>query len=277
MGAGATSVSIYDKKVLAYYSSIPFGGNSISTDIKNECSISDKLAESIKCAFGGCMPDKLQNLGEKIIQIETDDMSSYKQIPVSYLSEIITARVKEIIDAMLYEIQESQLAERLRKGIVITGGGAELLNITNYIKEISGYNVRIAYPRNGFVATGCEDILRTDAVSTVGLVMMSRDENLNCCINNDMSVEEPAKGPEVIREEPAKEKTVKEEPEAAPETPQQPEVKEPELPVVQEPAKPEPEKIEKKPEEPKAKKPGLFKKFIWKVNKIYEDANNETV
>ena len=188
LGAGATSVSIYDKKVLAYYSSIPFGGNSISTDIKNECSISDKLAESIKCAFGGCMPDKLQNLGEKIIQIETDDMSSYKQIPVSYLSEIITARVKEIIDAMLYEIQESQLAERLRKGIVITGGGAELLNITNYIKEISGYNVRIAYPRNGFVATGCEDILRTDAVSTVGLVMMSRDENLNCCINNDMSV-----------------------------------------------------------------------------------------
>lgn len=277
LGAGATSVSIYDKKVLAYYSSIPFGGNSISTDIKNECSISDKLAESIKCAFGGCMPDKLQNLGEKIIQIETDDMSSYKQIPVSYLSEIITARVKEIIDAMLYEIQESQLAERLRKGIVITGGGAELLNITNYIKEISGYNVRIAYPRNGFVATGCEDILRTDAVSTVGLVMMSRDENLNCCINNDMSVEEPAKGPEVIREEPAKEKTVKEEPEAAPETPQQPEVKEPEVPVVQEPAKPEPEKIEKKPEEPKAKKPGLFKKFIWKVNKIYEDANNETV
>ena len=66
LGAGATSVSIYDKKVLAYYSSIPFGGNSISTDIKNECSISDKLAESIKCAFGGCMPDKLQNLGSPI-------------------------------------------------------------------------------------------------------------------------------------------------------------------------------------------------------------------
>ena len=107
--------------------------------------------------------------------------------------------------------------------------------------------------------------------------MMSRDENLNCCINNDMSVEEPAKGPEVIREEPAKEVTVKEEPEAAPETPQQPEVKEPEPPVVQEPAKPEPEKIEKKPEEPKSNKQGLFKKFIWKVNKIYEDANNETV
>lgn len=184
MGAGTTSISIFEKKVLVDYASIPFGGNTITGDIHTECGISERLADNIKKAYGGCMPDKLQTLGDKIIQIETDDMSAYRQVPVSYLSEIITARAKEIIDAMLYEIQQSGLANDLRKGLVITGGGAEMLNIANYIKELSGYNVRVAYPRHGFVATGCEDILETDASTLVGMLLMARDEGLNGCLYN---------------------------------------------------------------------------------------------
>ena len=69
-------------------------------------------------------------------------MESYKQVPVKYLSEIITARVKEITEALLYEIQASGLSEKLRRGIVITGGCANLTNISMYINDLSGYNVR---------------------------------------------------------------------------------------------------------------------------------------
>lgn len=140
------------------------------------------------------MPDRLLTLGEKTIQIETNDMSAYKQILVKYLSEIITTRMKEIIDAMLYEIQTSGLSMDLRKGIVITGGGAEMLNISNYIKDLSGYNVRIGYPRHGFMATGCEDILKTDAATIAGLLLLSRDENINCCLY-DEDAEHPAGAP----------------------------------------------------------------------------------
>ena len=121
-------------------------------------------------------------------------MSAYKQILVKYLSEIITTRMKEIIDAMLYEIQASGLSMDLRKGIVITGGGAEMLNISNYIKDLSGYNVRIGYPRHGFMATGCEDILKTDAATIAGLLLLSRDENINCCLY-DEDAEHPAETP----------------------------------------------------------------------------------
>ena len=82
----------------------------------------------------------------------------------------------------------------LRKGIVITGGGAEMLNISNYIKDLSGYNVRIGYPRHGFMATGCEDILKTDAATIAGLLLLSRDENINCCLY-DEDAEHPAETP----------------------------------------------------------------------------------
>lgn len=181
LGAGSTSVSIFVKKVLSWYGAIPFGGNTVTGDIRNVCGISESMAENIKLGFGGCIPEKLLTLSDKIIQIETDDMSAYTQIPVNYLSDVISARMKEIIDAMLYFIQESKLANDLRKGIVITGGGAEMLNIANYIKELSGYNVRVAYPRHGFVAPNISGIISTKASTVTGMILMARDEGLNCC------------------------------------------------------------------------------------------------
>lgn len=185
LGAGSTSVSVYKNNSLVHYASIPFGGSVVSSDIRSECSISDSLAENIKCAYGGCMPDKLQNLGDKIVQIETDDISTYKQIPLRYISEIITARENEIVDAMLYEILESGLAESLRKGIVITGGGAEMLNLANFIQDISGYKVRVASPRNYFLATGCERILKPAAAAIAGMVLMAKNARMSCCTLQD--------------------------------------------------------------------------------------------
>lgn len=202
-GAGATSISIFKKDVLVGYYAIPFGGDSVTGDVRTECRISEKLAENIKKAYGGCMPEKLQNLGEKIIQIENDDLSAYSQIPVMTLSEIITARVKEIIDAMLYAIQENDFIYDLRNGIVVTGGGAEMLNLSNLIREMSGYNVRIGYPKPRFGITGCENILKSDASTIAGLTLMALDENLSCCTYNDYWEPSDTEEIKVTAEEPA--------------------------------------------------------------------------
>ncbi|MBQ7467827.1 MAG: cell division protein FtsA [Bacteroidales bacterium] len=183
IGAGATSVTIYQGSILRYYASIPFGGKSITMDIKSECFIAEKLAENIKLAFGACIPEKLQTLGEKIIQIEGDELEGFKQIPMKYLSEIITARVKEITDAMLYEIQRSGLADKLRGGLVITGGCANLTNIAMYIKDLSGYNVRIGFPRRKFSASGYPTIFDPDASTSIGMILSAKDDGLLSCID----------------------------------------------------------------------------------------------
>lgn len=146
-GAGVTSVSIYCGNIMRHYAAIPFGGKSITDDINNECGIfSERLAENIKIAYGACMPDKLQTLSEKILKITTNPTLQSKDLPVKYLSEVITCRVQEITEAILYEIQMSGYADQLRSGIVLTGGGAGLLNCGNFIHEFSGYTVRTGYP-----------------------------------------------------------------------------------------------------------------------------------
>jgi len=182
-GAGATSVSVYEGGIMRYYGVIPFGGKSITMDVKNECAISIPLAENIKKGFGVCKPDRLQNLNDKVLQINGYDMENDKQIPVKFLSEIVTARAQEIIEAVLYKIQESGFADRLRSGIVITGGCAEMGCFCTLMEEMSGLKTRIGYPLNTFSTTAdsCEKIRETSASSSVGMILHAKEEKgLNC-------------------------------------------------------------------------------------------------
>ena len=194
-GAGCTSVSIYHGNIMRHYASIPFGGKSITNDIKSECLISERLAENIKLAFGACMPEKLQNLSEKVIHIKSNTIDPDKQLPVKYLSEIITARVEEIMMAILYEIHNSGFADMLRSGIVITGGCAQMANLNSFVSEISGYSVKTGYPRKLFTGQNCEGINETGATPSLGLIYAAVNEQINCC-HADVEVEE-----EVVEEE----------------------------------------------------------------------------
>jgi len=183
LGAGVSSVTIFKGKIMRYYAAIPFGGNSVTSDIQSECNISFELAENIKKAFGACMPNKLSSHGEKIIQINDENDVPTTQVGVKYLSEIITCRMSEIIDALLYQIQLSGFSEvdSLRSGVVITGGGADLVNCANYIKEKSGYSVKIGTPRPFFSCEGCEGAKSASAATSMGMINSARnDRSLNC-------------------------------------------------------------------------------------------------
>ena len=127
------------------------------------------------------MPDKLQSLSEKVIQIRSNSSEGDKSLSVKYLSEIITARVEEIMMAILYEIEISGFADKLRSGIVITGGVAQCANICNFINDISGYKVRTGYPKHLFSHQGCEGLSNPTAATSMGLLLAAKNSaNVNC-------------------------------------------------------------------------------------------------
>ena len=207
-GGGSTSVSIYHGSIMRHYASIPFGGKNITQDIKTECQISEQLAENIKLAFGACMPEKLLNLSDKIIHIRSNSAEPDKQLPVKYLSEIITARVEEIIMAVLYEIEKSGFADMLRSGIVVTGGCAKTANLGSFIYDLSGYKVRTGYPQKVFSYQGCDGITETSAATSIGLILTATaDQTVNCTVSDNVKgntiVESVAVDP--VEEEPAPE------------------------------------------------------------------------
>ena len=185
IGAGVSSVTIFKGKIMRYYAAIPFGGNSITRDIKTECNFSFELAENIKRAYGACMPSKLSAMGEKSIQIVDENDEPTAQVTVKYISEIISARMKEIIEALLYHIQASGYASEdlLRAGVVVTGGGAEIVNCANYIKDLSGYSVKIGYPRRFFSCEGCPEAGEASAATSMGMIMAAKGDKMLNCVN----------------------------------------------------------------------------------------------
>ncbi len=181
MGAGATSISVWKGGIMRWYDSIPFGGNLVTKDIQEVCNVSESLAENLKKAYGACLPDRLQNLSDKIIKIMEGNTVS-KTLQVKYLSKIITARMIEIVDAALYMIQESGYADKLNSGIVLTGGVSNCCNLKTLVRERSGLNVRIGIPGPMFTCEGiCDGISDQEACASVGMMLMARDINYANC------------------------------------------------------------------------------------------------
>ena len=217
IGAGVSSVTIFKDKIMRFYAAIPFGGNSVTNDIKSECNFSFELAENIKKAYGACLPNKLSSLGEKSIQIVDEDGNATAQVSVKYISEIITARMKEIIEALLFRIQESGYASEdiLRAGVVVTGGGAELVNCANYIKELSGYSVKIGRPRRFFSCEGCPEASEASAATSLGMILSAKgDRYLNCVNEVTARVVKPVVAEETAITAPKSQDTIIKEPEA---------------------------------------------------------------
>ena len=90
--------------------------------------------------------------------------------------------------AILYEIEQSGYADKLRSGIVITGGSAKTANLGNLIYDISGHKVRTGYPRKIFSCLDCDGISEPSSAASVGLILNAlADQTVNCAIETPVS------------------------------------------------------------------------------------------
>lgn len=186
IGAGVSSVTIFKDNLMRYYATIPFGGDSVTRDIESICGITHDLAENIKKAYGACMPEKLSTLGDKTLEIINEEGKAKKRISIKTLSEIVNARMEEIVNALLYKIQESGFSSEdyLKRGLVITGGGAELLNCINLFKDLSGYSVKLGLPNRYVRCDDFPEASSASAATAIGMILaMKGDRSINCIEN----------------------------------------------------------------------------------------------
>ncbi|MDP2335025.1 MAG: cell division protein FtsA [Bacteroidota bacterium] len=143
IGGGTTKISIFSEGVLCFTSMVPFGGNVITRDIKEGCSITAKEAESLKRQFGQAIADFAPE--HKVVTIQRNGWEP-KQISFKSLAHIIQARMEEIIVHFFYQVRKSGYADKLGAGIVITGGTSLLINLPQLINFHTGFDVRIGKP-----------------------------------------------------------------------------------------------------------------------------------
>jgi cell division protein FtsA len=173
IGGGTTDVAIFYDDVIRHTAVIPFGGNIITDDIKEGCSVLKNQAELLKVKFGSAMA--MENKENEIVCIPGIRGRQHKEISVKNLAMVIQARVEEIFEQVLYEIKSSGLERKLAAGIVITGGGAQLKHITHLAELVTGLDARIGYPHE-HIAKGVDDVKSPMYATGIGLVMMGMDE-----------------------------------------------------------------------------------------------------
>ena len=171
IGGGTTDLAIFKDGIIRHTAVIPFGGNVITDDIKEGCSIIEKQAELLKIKFGSAWPG--ENKETEIVSIPGLRGREPKEITLKNLSKIIHARVQEIIEYVFLEIKNyghETAKGKLIAGIVLTGGGAQLKHLRQLVEYITGMDVRIGYP-NEHLAGDSEDTLSSPAFATaVGLL-----------------------------------------------------------------------------------------------------------
>ncbi len=212
IGAGVSSVTIFKDNLMRYYAAIPFGGDCVTRDIESICGFSFKMAEEIKKAYGACLPDKLSTLGEKELHIMDDDGRLLRKLSIKVLSEIVNARMEEIINALLYKIQESGLSSEdyLKKGIVVTGGGAEMLNCVNLFKELSGYSVKLGLPKKYVSCDGCPEASEASASTAIGMILAVKgDKSINCINDVTFRPSQRNSGSQSIQDNPKNQEVTK--------------------------------------------------------------------
>lgn len=172
IGGGTTDLAIFKDGIIRHTCVIPFGGNVITEDIKEGCSIIERHAEQLKVRFGSAWPG--ENKDNEIVSIPGLRGREPREITLKNLSKIIHARVREIIEQVYMEIRNygyDQPKKKLIAGIVLTGGGSQLMHLKQLVEYITGMDTRIGYPNEHLAGNSDDEIASPLYATAVGLLM----------------------------------------------------------------------------------------------------------
>ena len=198
IGGGTTDLAVFKDGIIRHTAVIPFGGNVITEDIKEGCSIIEKQAELLKIKFGSAWPG--ENKDNEIVSIPGLRGRDPKEITLKNLSKIIHARVVEIIEQVYVEIKNYGHEEQKKKliaGIVLTGGGSQLNHLKQLVEYITGMDTRVGYPNEHLAGDSESDITSPLYATAVGLVLDGLERQNKQTIIESPTTEEEEEPPTV--------------------------------------------------------------------------------
>ncbi|MEC7068831.1 MAG: cell division protein FtsA, partial [Bacteroidota bacterium] len=177
IGGGTTDLAIFKDGIIRHTAVIPYGGNVITEDIKECCSIIEKQAELLKVKFGSAWPG--ENRDSEIVSIPGLRGREPKEISLKTLSKIINARVVEIMEQVYLEIKNYGHDDQKKKligGVVLTGGGSQLKHLKQLVEYITGMDTRIGYPSEHLAGDTQKSETSPILATAVGLLMNALEQ-----------------------------------------------------------------------------------------------------
>jgi cell division protein FtsA len=175
-GADVTSVAIYRKQLLRFFSVIPLGSSNITRDLMS-LNIEEDEAEELKIQYGNALFEELKD-GEEDKMIVLRDEEN--KVPISKINDIVQARTEEIILNVYEQIKSSGYDAVLGAGVIFTGGGSNLRNLKEAFLKLSKQHYKIRIAHNVYNQTIMGVVIPDDGSQNALLGMLLKGKQ-NCC------------------------------------------------------------------------------------------------
>ena len=177
LGAEVTNVSLHAGGMLVGLRSIQLGAKDITDDIACAFAVARREAERMKCFYGSAMTSPRDNHE----MIDARPIGEEGGEPVRLTRAQLMTVIRQRVEALTVEIDAALkslgFAGPVGRQVVLTGGGAELKNIADYMQGVLGRSVRVGRPK---LLTGLPEAHSGPAFSTlVGLAMLAGGQDGN--------------------------------------------------------------------------------------------------
>lgn len=168
MGAGTTSMAVYEEGHLIHIGVIPIGANHITNDLAIGLRTSIEVAEKVKLKYGVALEKSLGDTAKLKIDLAKIDAAEEGVFPIPYIASIIEARLKEIFELIIQELKKIDRDGLLPAGVVLVGGGANLKAIADLAKQELKLPIKIGSPQG--VEGSIADVDNPIYANLVGLI-----------------------------------------------------------------------------------------------------------
>jgi len=156
IGSGTTNLAVFEEDQLLHMASLPIGSSHITNDIAIGLKTSIEVAEKVKLEYGSTISKDVSS--KKEINLSRISKSEEGTVKAKEISEIIEARMEEILHLINKELKKIKRDGMLPAGIVLTGGGAKLPGLVDLTKKELNLPAQIGFPvRLGGVSDALED------------------------------------------------------------------------------------------------------------------------
>jgi cell division protein FtsA len=148
MGAGVTSIAVFQEGHLVHADVVPMGGYQVTTDLARMLSAPLQAAERAKTLYGAALGDL--ELGADVVaisQMGEDGEGAAMRVPRSMLTRIIQARIEEILGEVQARLRATGYDVAAGRRAVLTGGGCQLAGVRELAGRVLNKQVRIGRPQ----------------------------------------------------------------------------------------------------------------------------------
>lgn len=189
IGAGTTSVCVYVDGALVYSASLPIGARHITQDIALGCRVSLDVAEKIKLSLSSYKEEAIKpHAGEsktdyqerkrKADELSISDLTMGQNTDVlskkTIIEGIMVPRMQEIFALIEEKLDSQDVLDKIPAGIVLTGGGAETVEIAAVARQELKLPARVGMPTELSGLTG--DIHKPSYATSIGLLVYGKSQ-----------------------------------------------------------------------------------------------------